>query len=349
MNDLLSRRQSLVYRWDLDKTYLRTEFDSVRDLIKTAFEPPNRKRTVPGAAALLREIRREEPAGIFILSGSPEQMRRVLEAKLRLDGVSWDALTLKPSLRNIMKGRFRFIRDQMTYKLTALLSSRMTVDPESDEVLFGDDAEADAFIYSLYADLGAGRVSQETLMGVLDAANVYPEDVPQMVRMALRLPRRDMVQRIFIHLERVSSTGGFAEYGNRVCPFYNYFQPSLVLLEDRAIDAAAVFRVGADLVVEQGFNPDVLTVSFHDLVRRGYLSQGVAKQITEKADEIGSGAFGRAAGVLKSFVREVESRWAELPPTVRVEVPEIDYVALFPKDRERAHAMKRRVTWRRGK
>src|SRR5690606_37930766 len=47
----------LVYRWDLDKTYLRTEFDTVRDLLRTAVESPARKRTVPGASALLRELR----------------------------------------------------------------------------------------------------------------------------------------------------------------------------------------------------------------------------------------------------------------------------------------------------
>ncbi len=348
VNDLSTRRDRLVYRWDLDKTYLRTEFDSLRDLVKTAFEPPDRKRTVPGAAVLLREIRAMDPAGIFILSGSPEQMRRVLEAKLRLDGVRWDALTLKPSLRNVMRGRFRFLRDQVSYKLSALMRSRMSVDPESDEILFGDDAEADAFIYSLYADLAAGRVTQEVLMGVLESARVYPEDVPQIVRIAVRLPRRDMVQRIFIHLERVSSTAGFVEYGNRVCAFYNYFQPALVLLEDQAIDVDGVFRVGADLLIEHGFNPDVLTASFQDLIRRGYLSQKVAEAITNRADDILASNYGRAAGVLKAFVREVEARWAELPPTVKVEVPEIDYVALFPKDRERAHAMKRRVMWRRG-
>ena len=47
-------RHRLVYRWDLDKTYLRTEFDTVRDVLRTAFEKPHDKRTVPGAAALLR-------------------------------------------------------------------------------------------------------------------------------------------------------------------------------------------------------------------------------------------------------------------------------------------------------
>ena len=28
----------VVYRWDLDKTYLKSEFDSIRELVKIPFE-----------------------------------------------------------------------------------------------------------------------------------------------------------------------------------------------------------------------------------------------------------------------------------------------------------------------
>ena len=45
-----------IARWDLDKTYLRTDFDTLRDLVRTAIERPDQKRTVPGAASLLREL-----------------------------------------------------------------------------------------------------------------------------------------------------------------------------------------------------------------------------------------------------------------------------------------------------
>src|SRR5690606_18196698 len=123
-------RGRLVYRCDLDKTYLRTEFDTVRDLVRTAFESAAQKRTVPGAAALLREIRATEPRGIYIVSGSPEQLRRVLEAKLRLDGIRWDSLTLKPQLGALLRGRFRFLKDQVGYKLGSLLETRAELPAE---------------------------------------------------------------------------------------------------------------------------------------------------------------------------------------------------------------------------
>ncbi|MDH3199990.1 MAG: hypothetical protein OEM15_03755 [Myxococcales bacterium] len=345
--ELSERRDQIVYRWDLDKTYLRTDFDTLRDLVRTAFEPASRKRAYPGASTLLREIRSTEPAAIFILSGSPEQMRSVLEAKLRLDGIRWDGLTLKPSLRNLVRGRFRSLRDQVSYKLTALLRSRTNVDPTTDEIMFGDDAEGDAFIYSLYADIAAGRVSQELLMQVAEAAHVYPDDIPQIVRIAARVPRRDAVRRIFIHLERVSSTVGFNDFGHRVCPFYNYFQPALVLLDDGALDASAVLRVGADLVVAHTFNPEVLGASFDDLRRRGYLSKRVVDRISGSFDTIVPATFGQASGPLRALVRTMEEARPELPEEVEVDGTKEDYLSLFKRDRARARAAKRRAVWTR--
>lgn len=37
---------SVIYRWDLDKTYLRTEFDTFMSLVRTAFEDADRKSVV---------------------------------------------------------------------------------------------------------------------------------------------------------------------------------------------------------------------------------------------------------------------------------------------------------------
>ena len=338
----------IVYRWDLDKTYLRTEFDTVRDIVRTAFESAVHKETVPGAAALLREIRRTEPAGIFILSGSPEQMRRVLEAKLRLDGVRWDAFTLKPSLRNLLKGRFRFLRDQISYKLGALLTSRATMDPYMDEILFGDDAEADAFIYSLYTDICAGRVGSDTLMAVLERARVYPDEIPRLVRLAARLPRHDGTRRIFIHLDRVSPVSVFSEYGTRVCPFYNYFQPSLVLVEEGVLSPESALRVGAEIVIQHAFSPDALIASFMDLVGRGHVGPKAARLVVEALARAPANSFATAEPVLRAFADDVANRLDALGEPVPYEQTVIDYVALFSRDKARARAARRRARHRRG-
>ena len=49
-----------TFRWDLDKTYLRTEFDSLKDLAKSAIETAADKQAYPGATALLRALRNDE-------------------------------------------------------------------------------------------------------------------------------------------------------------------------------------------------------------------------------------------------------------------------------------------------
>lgn len=343
----VTERRRLVYRWDLDKTYLRTEFDSLRDLVRTAFEPASRKLTVPGAASLLRELKATEPAGVYILSGSPEQMRKVLEAKLRLDGVHWDSFTLKPSLRNMLRGRFRFLRDQVGYKLAALLASRSGLAAETDEVLFGDDAEADAFIYSLYADICAGRASQHTLLDVLEQARVHEEERPRILQLAAAVPRRDACRRIFIHLDRISSPEAFAGYGTRVCPFYNYLQPALVLLEAGAIDADAALRLGAELVISHAFSPQALTASYMDLARRGQLGRRAAERLVAFLPDLETRDFATATPVLKMFCQELEAALDTLERTPPVGLPTIDYAEMFARDRARARAAKLRAVTRR--
>lgn len=337
----------LVYRWDLDKTYLRTEFDTVRDLLRTALEPAQKKLTVPGASALLREQRATNPVGIFILSGSPEQMRRVLEAKLRLDGVKWDSFTLKPSLHHLVRGRFRFLRDQIGYKLAALLTSRTEARTSTDEICFGDDAEADAFIYSLYGDICAGRVGRDTLFAVLERARVYPEEIPRILRLAEDVPRRDIVKRIFIHLDRVSSPDAFVELGRRVCPFYNYFQPALALLESHALEPAAVMRVGAELVIEHGFTADALLASYADLVRRKQIGASALHDLMLERPNLEAQSFGGATTVIRAFLARLDEVEGEnVGPALPAERDVVDYIALFSRDRARAHAAKRRAKMR---
>jgi hypothetical protein len=339
-------RHRLIYRWDLDKTYLRTEFDTLRDLFRRAIERPSEKRTVPGAAALLRELRATGPAGIYILSGSPEQMRRVLEAKLRLDGIHWDGFTLKPSLRNLLRANFRFLKDQVGFKLSAMVASREPLPPELDEILFGDDAETDAFIYSLYADLCAGRVDTAMLLQVLEQAASSEDDVAKLLLLIGRLPKRDHCRRIFIHLDRMSPLDRFEVYGARVCAFYNYFQPALVLCEMGALDAGAALRVGADLVIDQAFTPDSLTASFVDLARRGQVGRDTAAQLLSALRTSTGNGYASASQTLHEFGRELERLRIEPLRGEQVASGEpvaLDYAGLLAHERVRVKTAKLRV------
>ena len=327
-------------RWDLDKTYLRTDFDTLRDLVLTAFERPDQKRTVPGAAALLRELGRAG-AEIHILSGSPEQLRSRLEAKLRLDGARWSSLTLKPNLQNMLRLRFRALRGQLGYKLPALLAGRTSAPQHTHsgellrEVLLGDDAEADAFVYSLYGDVCRGLVDDATLAEVMRRGRAYDDTIAEAVRTARAVTRGDVVERILIHLERQSSPADFRVYGPRVVPFYNYLQAAFVLQQDGRIDADAVLRVAQDLVVTHNFDGSSLARSYLDLSRRGH-AWGAGLEALELAfaDLV---ARRRPAGAseLGAMIGELGRMATRLTPPPPRPDPRLDYVTLVGSHNKR--------------
>ena len=332
-----------IARWDLDKTYLQTEYTTLRDLLRTAFERPDQKRTVPGAATLLREIA-ATGASVHILSGSPEQLRAKLEEKLRLDGARWDTFTLKPNLRNVLRLRFRAVRDQVGYKLPALLSARAALVSSKDahlpylrEVLIGDDAESDALVYSLYADVVAGRVAATELEAILTRAAAYKDAIADAIRYARLVERGDAVERILIRLDRHSPPSDFAPYGPRLVPFYNYLQAAFVLEEDGRLPAAAVIRVAVDLVLDHRFDGEALGRSYLDLWRRGHLKGS------------GAAAIGRAFHAMAEVsplpqAREIEKMCRRLDDVAsgieRGTTPHapLDYVALLERQGRRRRA-----------
>ena len=273
-----------IYRWDMDKTYLKTDFDTIKDLIKTAFQRPADKANVPGSADLLKAVRMDAAgnAEIYFISGSPKQMRGVLSQKLQLDGIDFDGFVLKDNLRNLLRGRFRAIKEQVGYKLPALLRARAKADTESGETLFGDDAERDAFVYSLYADLLAERVAPDVLEEVLNIAGVYPDGRESIYAALDHLSPCDPVERIIIHLDRKSPPIRFEAYGSRVVPVYNYFQAALTLFGDGRLKANTTIRIGIALHRSFDFSVDVLLRSFQDMLRRGALNLETAQRLVDE-------------------------------------------------------------------
>ncbi len=330
-----------IYRWDLDKTYLQTEFDTLRQLVRTAFQKAHEKKAIPGAAALIRELRANGGSRLCIVSGSPTQMRTVLAEKLKLDGVEFDELVLKDNLRNLVRGRFKAMRGQVGYKLPVLLESRARAPVDAEEVLFGDDAEADAFIYSLYADMVARRVSEPVVHRVLEAAEVYPDDIDRVIRTWQTIPQADPVRRIFINLDRLTPPAAFAHYGPRVVPIFNYFQAALVLLGDKHLTAPQVLRVMIELVQTSGYNLLTLSNSFQDLLRRGLPIADVAQALLEALQ--GPAAMFQVVrpvpDIIAAFGKRVVALGAQPPPP---KVRDIDYLSLLDDARPRTHKKRKR-------
>lgn len=334
-----------TFRWDLDKTYLRTEFDSLRDLAKSAIETAADKQAFPGATSLLRALK-QDGNRICIVSGSPTQMRQVLAAKLALDGIEYDEFVLKNNLKNILKGRFRALRAQIPYKLPAMLRSRIGAAAES-ETLFGDDAEADAIIYCLYADVIAGKVSLQDLERVLVASRAYDDDANRILELARDVPKGDVVRRLFIHLDRRSPSLGFRRFGPRLVPVFNYFQAALVLYEDKVLSARQVIFVALEMLDSKQYELGHLATSVQDLIRRGRLTREVALQLTSEAtDAAKSGALSGRSDLppFEKIAEEFRERVRELGGTQPVpweSAEPLDYVRLVDEEHEHRRARRK--------
>jgi hypothetical protein len=335
-----------TFRWDLDKTYLRTEFDSIGDLMRSAIETAADKQAYPGATALLRALRQDDHR-ICIVSGSPTQMRQVLAAKLALDGVAYDEFVLKNNLKNLLRGRFRSLRAQIPYKLPAMLQSRIGAAADH-ETLFGDDAEADAIIYCLYADLVAGQVSLQDLERVLVASRAYDDDAIRILDLARRVPKHDAVNRLFIHLDRRSAPVGFRHYGPRLVPVFNYFQAALVLYGDHVLSARQVIFVALEMIDSGQFELGHLATSVQDVIRRGRITREIALQLAAEAHEAARSGALSGRNDLPPFEQIAEAfreRVRELGPTEPYQLEPtapLDYVRLVDEEHEHRRNRRRR-------
>ena len=296
-----------VFRWDLDKTYLATEFDSVGDLVRAAFQSAEEKENIPGTAALMRHLKRSADDRIYVVSGSPTQMRRVLMRKLRLDGVQVDRLTLKPNLKNLLRGRFRAVRDQVGYKLPALLESRAALGHGADvrETCFGDDAEMDGLVYALYTDICARRVTGGALDAILRAARLYPDQQSRICAAAAQISPHDPVERIFIHLESGSPLARFEALPATVTPTFNTFQAACVLHGDGRLDLAGVQAVADEMCRAYGYTTLRLESSLADIQRRAVITPDAVARIEQTFGmtlPTAAGAYPRAAAATPDYV-----------------------------------------------
>ena len=279
-----------IYRWDLDKTYLRSEFGSFRELVRIPFEKAEDKIAAPGVAALIRALRdvvtrdRRE-VRIYFMSASPPQIGRAIKEKLELDGIVHDGIVFKDQLQHLVRGKFRHLREQVGFKLTELLKARREQPAAAQEYLFGDDYESDPLIYSLYADVTAGRVRGGELAEILRSLRVDPTLLEHARSLAEQVVHRDAVARIFINLERPTPPASFQTFGARLVPTFNYFQTAACLFEEGALDEVGVAQVATSLLEESGYSRERLANSLADVQRRGHLGAASAVLLRAHLEE----------------------------------------------------------------
>jgi len=224
--------QLTVCRWDLDKTYLETSFESLRDLIKVPFEKGSDKKAVPGVVELIRGMRRCSIAAgyrqqLFFISASPPQISRAIREKLRLDGVEYEGISFKHQVRHLVRGRLDLLREQVGFKLERLLAGP-------------DDCERLLRRCRVHAD--------------------YRRSVMEHLR---RLgPERPSVAGVFI-LERRQRPGmSLDAFGPRMKSSGNYLECSLWLHAMGLLDSQGV----AEVALATGLDAATATQSFERVV-----------------------------------------------------------------------------------
>ena len=192
----------------------------------------------------------------------------------------------------------------------------------------------------------AERVSLGDLERVLVASRAYDDDAEHILDLARRVPKRDAVGRMFIHLDRRSPPLGFRRFGPRLVPVFNYFQTALVLYQDKVLSARQVIFVALEMLDSKQYELGHLATSVQDIIRRGRVTREAALQLTEEASVAAtSGAlsgrsdlppFDKIAEAFRERVRVLGG----IQPTSWDPDEPLDYVRLV--DEEHEHRRTRR-------
>ncbi len=322
----------LLCRWDLDKTYLRSDFDTLRQLLRTARERGEDKVEVPGVVEVLKGLRgaadrHGRPIATYFVSASPPQIGQAIRDKLLLDGAPYDGIVFKDQLRLLRRGKFSKLREHVGFKLGELFRGRAASGPGTRELLFGDDWESDPITYSLYADVVAGALSLDAVEPLLLRLGVDPTALPTLRELAAPVVGWGGVERVCINLARRTPLAWFARFGPRVAPTFNYFQTALVLAADGWLDPGDVVAVATALAERAGLTPRRLENSLSDLVRRRLLALPVAARLATPI---------RRAGLLPAAPRgewlaRLRAMLRRRPPAGAAATGPLDYEAILDR------------------
>jgi len=316
------KRAPVFLRWDLDKTYLVSHFESIRYLLRVPFQKAKDKIAVPGVAALIKGVHRtlergQRTVAVYFLSASPPQIGAAIREKLDLDGIVYDGITFKDQMRHLIYARFDAVLEQIGYKLEGLLTSARESAPGRVELLFGDDWESDPFVYSVYADILDGRIAEKDVAELLRGAEVgrhYRDRILEL--MADKRPPAH-VAAIFVLRQRPARAADLNAFGPRLVWFDNYFECALKLWDMGVLDTDGVFEVLADI----GLDPAQTAMSFDAVCARSRVDRARIAPIrralmrAKVMDSVHGSPMGRTvwAAIRRRFEPALRSRQIPMP------------------------------------
>ncbi|MBX7232456.1 MAG: hypothetical protein K1X29_10260 [Bdellovibrionales bacterium] len=314
VNDSTENAAAEVFVWDLDKTYLDTTFETLRGLIKIAMEKAFQKRNVPGTATLVRALRnywQDQNVGksnfpIYFVTASPPQLEQKIHQKLVLDGIHTFGLFCKDNLKNLRPSRLSHLRHQVGFKLQSLMQLRVHLADQVRQVLWGDDSESDAIIYSLYSDICSRRLTGTGLKEILRGLKVLGPQMETILHLQNQVPEWDPVDKIYINLAVDTDADYYLKFGRRVVPTYNTFQAALDLFQDGRLDLSQVQLVAIDMIRNYGFTMNEMEASLRDLVNRPVLAHETLQGLLPKfvAEGLIAASFGQTLEAKKIKTKE---------------------------------------------
>jgi hypothetical protein len=306
-----------VFVCDIDRTYLATRFSTLRGLARIPFEFAVDKQDIDGMVTLLREVRRGPGAHsrvtpLYFISASPAQLRPVIQRKMLLDGLEYDGTTFKNWIGVISGLRLRRLREQLGFKITALLEARRDLPCQAAEILLGDDLESDALAFTLYADLLAGRLTEPQLLRTLTQQQVAFDDAQAILELRRGLPVTAGVRRAYIRLERHEAPAAFLDYAPHLVACRGALQIAASLWAQGSIGAAGVLRVAEELA-RRGWGPETLGERLCDARRRGLLDDDQGRVLCAELGAAKIVPAGLEPPPLDERWREAAARGVEVP------------------------------------
>ena len=240
-----------IYTWDIDKTWLDTRISQVKGMLRIPFEFAVDKRALPGTTALLHALR-EGPSGrehrpLYFITASPPFIRKAIERKMLIDGIEYDGITYKDQLEVFKRRQFASLREHTAFKLGALLLLARAFPTQAPIYMFGDDAERDAWIYCMFADICSGRLRGERLVATQSRMGVLKHYAEDVAALAADLPEGERVHGIHIHCVREPDGSRVREYDDRVVGY-----PSARAIADYVCDKGLIHERGRNRVAGEG-------------------------------------------------------------------------------------------------
>jgi hypothetical protein len=240
-----------AYIWDIDKTWLDTRISQVKGMLKIPFEFAIDKRALPGTTALLHALR-EGPTGrehrpLYFITASPPFIRKAIERKMLIDGIEFDGVTYKDQIEVFRRRQFGSLREHTAFKLGALLLLARAFPAGTQIYMFGDDAERDPLIYSMFADICAGRLRGDALISAQQGLGALPEYARDVATLADSVPAGERVRGIHINLVREPDGSRIRECDPRVVGY-----PSAGAAARYLCERGLISERGRDRVVGAG-------------------------------------------------------------------------------------------------